>query len=178
MIHLRWTTRRLSKFRSPMTSYTRLTDLLVGELLLVANETYLTGAYFTDDKHTPKVRKDWALAPKHPVLTQATLQLHEYLRGKRTTFTVPLAPEGTEFQRKIWKLVMEIPPGHAISYSELADRAGMPGANRSVGTAVARSPLNIFIPAHRVIAQNGDLGGFAGKWNRKKGLLDLEGQTI
>ena len=161
-----------------MTSYTKLTDPLVGELLLVANETHLTGAYYADAKNTPKPQKDWKLDPKHPVLGQATLQLKEYFRGERKKFTVPLFFEGTDFQRKIWKLVIEIPYGWAISYTDLAQKAGIPRARRAVGTAVAKSRLEVFIPAHRVIAQDGGLGGFSGKWNRKKGLLELEGHSV
>lgn len=161
-----------------MISYAKLRHPLVGEMLLIANETHLTGAYYVDARNAPRVRKDWKLDPKQPVLRKAILELQEYLGGKRKKFTVSLAFEGTEFQNKIWKLVAEIPSGRTVSYTELAQLAGMPGARRSVGTAVARSPFDIFIPAHRVVAQNGGLGGFAGKWNRKKGLLELEGHSI
>jgi O-6-methylguanine DNA methyltransferase len=82
--------------------------------------------------------------------------------------------QGTEFQREVYNLVRQIPVGAVASYTDIAAKLDMPRAGRSVGAAIGKNPLLIFIPDHRVIIQGGSVGGFAGKWNRKPGLLDLE----
>jgi methylated-DNA-[protein]-cysteine S-methyltransferase len=105
-------------------------------------------------------------------------QLGEYFAGRRRTFTVPVRPEGTPFQRRVWQALQEIPYGTTISYSELADRIGDPNAVRAVGLANGRNPVPIIIPCHRVIGKDGSLTGFGGGMALKASLLRLEGAAF
>jgi len=157
-----------------MTSYTTIQTPLLGDLMLVANPTHLTGIYFTNHKHGPEIHKDWVHNPKHPVLVQAAEELQEYLRGQRTTFSVPLHAAGTDFQKKVWQQIARIPFGETITYSELARRAGAPEAIRAAGAATGRNPHSIIVPCHRVVGKNGALTGYAGSLDRKKRLLGIE----
>lgn len=157
-----------------MTSYTKIKTETLGELLLVANDTKLTGIYFADCDHAPKPGADWKNNPKHPVLKQAQAELTEFLKGKRTSFSVPLHFSGTKFQEKVWTQLAKIPFGKTISYSELARRVGAPRAMRAAGSANGKNPLGIIIPCHRVISKDGSLGGYAGRLDRKQHLLDIE----
>ena len=87
---------------------------------------------------------------------------------------MPLLPIGTDFQLQVWSEVQHVPIGNTISYTELATKLRMPRAARSAAAAIGKNPLLIFIPDHRVINRSGTVGGFAGRWNRKPGLLELE----
>jgi methylated-DNA-[protein]-cysteine S-methyltransferase len=157
-----------------MKSYTYLNTQLLGELLLVANATHLVGIYFANHKHVAEPRGEWKLDLKHPVLQQASEEIQEYLNGTRSTFSVPIAFEGTDFQREIWRQIALIPFGQTISYSELARRAKVAKAVRAAGAATGRNPLGIIVPCHRVVGKNGSMTGFAGGLDRKERLLKLE----
>jgi methylated-DNA-[protein]-cysteine S-methyltransferase len=109
------------------------------------------------------------------VLGRAATEISEYAAGTRRTFTVPVAPEGTEFQRRAWEVLRGIPWGETISYAEQARRMGRPTAVRAVGGANGRNPVPILVPCHRVIAADGSLGGFSGGLAHKRALLALEG---
>ena len=109
------------------------------------------------------------------LLEEAEGQLREYFRGERRRFDLPLRPQGTAFQLRIWAELAAIPYGTTLSYGELAKRAGNPGAVRAAGTANGRNPLCILIPCHRVVRGTGELGGFAGGVENKAFLLALEG---
>ena len=108
-------------------------------------------------------------------LQDARAQLAEYFAGTRRAFDLPLAPEGSEFDRATWDQLRRIPHGETISYGELARRVGRPGAARAVGGANGRNPIAIVIPCHRVIASDGTLGGYAGGLPMKRRLLEIEG---
>lgn len=108
------------------------------------------------------------------VLRQARRELLEYLAGERTRFTLPMRPQGTDFQRQVWGALMEIPYGQTRSYGALAAALGRPGAARAVGQANRRNPIPLLIPCHRVVGSDGSLTGYAGGLNVKKRLLDLE----
>ena len=110
----------------------------------------------------------------HP---EATRQLQEYFDGERRQFSLPLAPRGTEFQRRVWAALAEIPYGETRSYGELATALGRPGASRAVGMANGRNPISIVVPCHRVVGANGSITGYAGGVERKVYLLDFERQT-
>ena len=110
-----------------------------------------------------------------PLLHQAGLQLAEYLDGKRLDFDLPLSPEGTEFERRVWQALRAIPYGETRTYGQLAASIGKPSASRAVGRANSRNPLSIFIPCHRVIGAGGKLVGYAGGLDLKTRLLKLEG---
>jgi methylated-DNA-[protein]-cysteine S-methyltransferase len=101
-------------------------------------------------------------------------QLAEYFAGERKTFDLPMAPDGTEFQKRIWDELIRIPYGETISYAELARRVGSEGAARAVGRANATNPIAIVVPCHRVIGANGSLTGYAYGVEMKRRLLDFE----
>lgn len=101
-------------------------------------------------------------------------QLEEYFAGARTSFDLELAPMGTEFQRRVWKGLTEIPFGEAWGYGQLASHIGKPQAARAVGQANGRNPIPIIIPCHRVIAADGSIGGFSSGLPIKRKLLALE----
>ena len=110
-----------------------------------------------------------------PLLREAKAQLDAYFDGRLKVFSLPLAPAGTEFQRKIWGLLQDIPYGTTRTYGEIAALAGDPKACRAVGMANNRNPLSILIPCHRVIGANGSLVGYGGGLEIKLWLLQLEG---
>lgn len=111
---------------------------------------------------------------RHPALRVAAAQLSEYFEGRRRSFTLRLAPEGTGFQRSVWRALEEIPFGETRSYSEIAHRIGRPTATRAVGAANGRNPLPIVVPCHRVIGADGSMTGFAGGLRLKRWLLAHE----
>jgi methylated-DNA-[protein]-cysteine S-methyltransferase len=120
-----------------------------------------------------KPEPEWQESQRGPI-AEAARQLREYFAGKRAQFDLLLAPEGTAFQRDVWRQLQEIPYGETISYGELARRVGNPKASRAVGSANGANPLPIVIPCHRVIAGDGTLGGFGGGLPTKQTLIALE----
>ena len=108
------------------------------------------------------------------VLKQAVSQLEEYFEGKRTDFDLKLNPQGTEFQQKVWRALLEIPFGKTISYMDQTKKLGDVKAIRAVASANGKNPLWIVVPCHRVIGTNGSLTGYAGGLSRKKWLLEHE----
>src|SRR5690606_31148847 len=107
-------------------------------------------------------------------LRTAALQLGEYFSGSRTRFSFKIAPEGTDFQKKVWQQLQQIPFGQTISYLELSRTLGDVKAIRAVASANGKNPLWIVIPCHRVIGTDGSLTGYAGGLWRKKWLLEHE----
>ncbi|MEL7648067.1 MAG: methylated-DNA--[protein]-cysteine S-methyltransferase [Sedimentibacter sp.] len=105
---------------------------------------------------------------------KAAQQLYEYLDGKRSAFDLPLNPQGTEFQKSVWKALLDIPYGETRSYRQVAEAVGNSKACRAVGMANNRNPIMIFIPCHRVVGSDGSLVGYGGGLDMKKQLLDLE----
>jgi methylated-DNA-[protein]-cysteine S-methyltransferase len=146
----------------------------VGTLTLVASHKGLTAILWPQDDSRrvklPILTRD----DKHPVLCQAEKELGEYFAGKRTGFTVALEFAGTDFQKKVWKALLEIPFGETRSYGDIARKVGKPSAMRAVGAANGRNPISIIAPCHRVIGADGSLTGFAGGLAAKKKLLALE----
>ena len=113
-----------------------------------------------------------------PLIKKAAKQLEEYLAGKRKDFDLPLEPIGTEFQKKVWQALCDIPYGETRSYKEVAIAVGNPKASRAVGMANNRNPLGIVIPCHRVIGANGAMVGYAGGLGVKSQLLELERENM
>lgn len=113
-----------------------------------------------------------------PFLAEVERQLEEYFLGKRTQFDIPLAPEGTPFQRKAWEGLLTIPYGETRSYKQMAEYAGSPKGFRAIGLANNKNPISIIIPCHRVIGSDGKLVGFGGGLDMKRYLLDLEQGSI
>jgi methylated-DNA-[protein]-cysteine S-methyltransferase len=110
----------------------------------------------------------------HPLLLQLENELSEYFEGKRASFTLALNPEGTPFQKSVWKTLLAIPYSQIISYAKEAEILGNPKATRAVANANGKNPIAILIPCHRVIASNGTLGGYSGGIDKKEFLLALE----
>ena len=108
------------------------------------------------------------------LLEDCVIQLNEYFEGTRTKFDLKLNPEGTDFQKKVWKQLEQIPYGKTISYLELSKQLGDVKAIRAVANTNGKNPLWIIVPCHRVIGSDGSLTGYAGGLNRKKWLLDHE----
>lgn len=146
----------------------RVIDSPVGPLTLIANENALLSLTWG------KSSGDFVQDRDHPILSETERQLKEYFSGKRTAFDIPLAPEGTDFQKRVWEELSKIPYGQTITYGEQAKRLGRPKAARAVGAANGRNPIGIIIPCHRVIGASGDLTGFAGGIEVKRELLRLE----
>ena len=153
------------------TVYTRM-DSPIGELLLAGDGRTLSLLHMVEGRHP--VRIDAAWQRDDDAFADARAQLGEYFAGGRTTFDVPLALEGTPFQRRVWSALLEIPYGETTSYGELARRIGSPRAMRAVGLANGRNPVAVIVPCHRVIGANGTLTGYGGGLERKRLLLELE----
>jgi methylated-DNA-[protein]-cysteine S-methyltransferase len=145
-----------------------------GQMLLVADDNGLSGVYFDGQKYLPQVETEWRRDARHPTLAQAKRELAEYFGGERKRFDIPLAPEGTAFQKAVWKAIETVGFGETISYGELARRAGSPGNARAAGAATGRNPIGIIVPCHRIVGSDGSLTGYAGGLDRKRALLELE----
>lgn len=109
-----------------------------------------------------------------PILIEAKQQLSEYFSGRRKQFDLPLAMEGTCFQKQVWEALLAIPYGETRSYKQIAESVGHPNAYRAVGMANHVNPIGIVVPCHRVVGSNGKLTGYAGGMEVKQFLLDLE----
>lgn len=123
-------------------------------------------------------KSDTTAHSDHPLLLRLENELAEYFAGDRRTFTLPLNPHGTPFQKKVWETLRTIPYGETISYAEEANRIGNPKAFRAVAGANGRNPISILIPCHRVIASDGTVGGYTGGIEKKIFLLTLERQNL
>jgi methylated-DNA-[protein]-cysteine S-methyltransferase len=156
-----------------MTLYTYY-DSPVQPLLLTSDGTSLTGLYMVEHRHGPEVGADWIEQPDALPFAETKRQLALYFAGQLTEFDLPLAPQGTEFQQKVWQELRRIPYGATLSYGELARRIGSPNASRAVGLANGRNPISIIVPCHRVIGASGKLVGYGGGLSRKEILLALE----
>ena len=147
----------------------------LGELLLVSNGKAITDLHITAGKYVPPVGADWVHDEWQAILQQARRELDDYFAGRRRRFSVPLDPQGTDFQKRAWAALLEIPFGETRTYGQQARAMGRPKAVRAVGAANARNPIGIIVPCHRVIGANGALTGYAGGLRSKEYLLKLEG---
>lgn len=164
---------RKPKVAKAMVEYARL-ETPLGTLVAAASEQHLIGLWFEGQAHFAGVRKDWCEAPSSRVLARCAKQVSEYFAGRRQRFDLPLAPSGTEFQRRVWEEIARVPYGETLSYAELAQRCGRPRATRAAGAATGRNPLSLVVPCHRILAADGGLTGYAGGVERKRRLLALE----
>lgn len=147
----------------------------LGEMLLVGRlaaggRAVLRSLSLPGQKGAVEVEDGWTLAPE--AFAEVAGQLGEYFAGRRDRFDLPLdAGAGTEFQRRVWTALEEIPYGTTVSYGEIARRVGSPGAGvRAVGTAIGRNPLLVVRPCHRVVGADGALRGYAAGLDHKKPL--------
>jgi methylated-DNA-[protein]-cysteine S-methyltransferase len=147
-------------------------DTPIGTLTVVVNgEGALTHVLFDGQSPPAGTERDAVRC------VAATAQLREYFAGERTDFDLPLAPAGSEFQRRVWDELCRVGYGVVTDYGTLGTRIGRPGAARAVGRANATNPIPIVIPCHRVIGANGSLTGYAGGMDAKRLLLDLESRA-
>ncbi len=112
------------------------------------------------------------------LLKQAITELKAYFAGQRRHFDLPLDEQGTDFQKRVWAALREIPYGQTRSYKQIAEAAGSPHGYRATGMANNRNPISIVTPCHRVIGANGMLTGYGGGLDIKKKLLELEASTL
>ena len=146
----------------------------VGKLKLVASADALVAVLWQCEDRN-RVKLDAAtLDSQQPILLETERQLSEYFSGGRTEFDLPLQPDGSEFQKKVWRALREIPFGQTRSYLELAKALGSSKAARAVGAANGKNPLSIIVPCHRVVGADGSLTGFAGGIETKAALLAFE----
>ena len=150
----------------------RFLDSPVGGLLLARDEAGLRLIHFVDGRHRRSPPAEWQ--EDQTAFDDVAAQLGEYFAGARRNFDVPLAPQGTPFQQRVWRALLDIPYGETISYGELAARIGQRTASRAVGLANGSNPISIVIPCHRVIGANGNLTGYGGGLPVKQQLLALE----
>lgn len=147
----------------------------VGKLKLVASANALV-AILWERERPNRIKLAMAKSdPQQPILLETERQLEEYFAGTRNEFNLPLEPAGTEFQKKVWRALREIPFGQTRSYLDLAKSIGSAKAVRAVGAANGKNPLSIVVPCHRVVGANGTLTGFAGGLEVKAKLLAHEG---
>ena len=154
MDHLTWTTHE-----SPL-----------GPLTLVASPRGLRALSYDDDAPRPP-----AARRPPPALARAAAQLDEYFAGARTAFDLDLDLHGSPLQVRVWGELRRIPFGRTVTYRELAEAVGRPDIVRGVAGAVARTPVPIVVPCHRVIGSDGSLRGYVGGLERKASLLAHEG---
>lgn len=143
----------------------------VGTCLIEGNESGVSKIWVLDDE----VQQSKTI-PRE--LSQAVVELGEYFSGKRTEFTFKMNPSGTDFQKKVWNALLEIPFGKTMSYNELAIKLGDIKAIRAVASANGKNPLWVAVPCHRVIGSDGSLTGYAGGLWRKKWLLEHETPSV
>lgn len=160
-----------------------ITDSALGPILLTSDGQNLTGLYLDDfDAIIERLTQVGGSQPYEDddleVFAETRSQLGEYFAGERTTFDLPLAPIGTDFQRAVWAALRSIPYGTTCGYGELAAEISRPTAARAVGAANGRNPISIIVPCHRVIGANGALTGYAWGEERKRALLDLEAGVL
>lgn len=146
-------------------------DSPLGKLEIIASDKAITAIRFTDNlQEKPSETSE--------ILKETRKQLDEYFQNKRTNFDVPLTPSGTDFQKKVWNILKEIPFGKLVSYKEIALRLGNEKQIRAAANANGQNPILILIPCHRIIGRNGTLTGYSGGLGRKKWLLELEKSYI
>lgn len=139
----------------------------IGTIEIVGSSKGILSLDFVQGKNTSK--KDF-----HPCLQACLSQLDEYFKGIRKTFSLPLIVQGTPFQERVWRALLDIPYGEVQSYGDIAEKIGHKNAYRAVGNANHRNKIAIIIPCHRVVGSDGSLTGYAcGLW-RKKWLLEHE----
>ena len=159
-----------------MTTRHAYIDTELGGMLLVAHDNVLTGAYFEGQKYPPAADAigDVVSIEEDRLLSQAASEMRAYLAGERRSFEVSIAPQGDEFSKRVWQILLRIPYGETVTYGAIADELGSKGLSQRVGQSVGHNPLSVIVPCHRVLGADGALTGYAGGLDRKRALLALE----
>ncbi|EQB40015.1 hypothetical protein M947_03045 [Sulfurimonas hongkongensis] len=153
--------------------YSRIITTPIGNMIATADDGAITSFDFVKDGEVFQM-----INVSSPLLLRLEEEIFEYFAGERKEFTLPLSPSGTEFQKGVWKTLLDIPYGETISYATEAKKFGNPKAIRAVANANGKNPISILIPCHRVIASDGGMGGYSGGLDKKKFLLSLESETL
>ena len=143
-------------------------DTEIGRIKISEKDEKIIGLVFSDYKKEDEIEKETELIKK------AYTQLEEYLSGKRTEFNIEIEMIGTEFQKKVWKELLNIPYGETRSYKDIAIAIGNEKACRAVGNANNKNPIAIIVPCHRVVGSDGSMTGYAGGLDIKEKLLKIE----
>ncbi len=149
---------------------------LIGRLLLIGENGLLEELHFPNTAEKTVIGENWH--QDEECFADVLQQLGEYFTGDRQRFEVKMNPKATDFQRKVWQELQQIPYGKTASYGEIAKRIDNPKACRAVGGANGKNPIPIIIPCHRIIGNDGSLTGFGGGLELKKKLLRLENITL
>jgi len=150
--------------------YTDYIDSPLGVVEFKSSDKGVTQAIFCGNKK--------GLIEMNHITVLCKKQLLEYFDGKRTEFDIPLDPQGTEFQKSVWRCLSQIPYGEVYSYLDIAKMVNRPKGSQAVGGANGRNPISLIVPCHRVIGSNGSLTGYAGGIERKLWLLKHEGVKV
>lgn len=152
-----------------------LMDSPIGRLVIGATELGIAELQILEPGQLRAAFSSSELAERH--ISQATAQLQEFFNGQRSSFDLPIDIRGTDFQVAVWDAIGQLDKGEALTYGELADRIGKPGAARAVGGAVGANPLPLIIGCHRVLGAKGAVTGYSGGGGlkTKKWLLEFEG---
>lgn len=148
-------------------------DTVIGKIMIADNGEAITRLYFENQIEEKNFNMQ-----ETSLIKQAISQINEYLCGKRKKFDIKLAFSGTDFQKRVWNALIEIPYGKTATYKDMAKAAGNEKACRAAGMANHNNPIAIIIPCHRVIGSNGSLVGFGGGLETKEFLLNLEKKNI
>jgi len=179
---------RLSLFESYNPSYTNIFYAKeiycpLGSLIAIADNSHLYALVFISDSTAKTIKKILntysanLIFDENKILTQTKTQLDKYFKGELKNFSIPLKLTGTDFQKKVWQALLQIPYGKTISYKQEALNIGNEKAFRTVANANGKNPISIIVPCHRVVNSNGKLGGYTGGIEKKVFLLDLESSS-
>ena len=147
-------------------------DTEIGRIKISEKDGKIIGLGFSDYKKEDEIEKET------DAIRKTYLQLKEYLSGKRKNFDIEIEMIGTEFQKKVWKELLNIPYGETRSYKDIAIAIGNGKACRAVGNANNKNPIAIIVPCHRVVGSNGSMTGYAGGLDIKEKLLKIEKYNI
>lgn len=142
----------------------------VGNIRIISKEGCLSHLQFTDDETDGEILDQ--------VLLSTVQQLKEYFGNGREIFDMPIGLGGTDFQHRVWMEIANIPFGTTTTYMKIAQKLGNPAAVRAVGAAIGANPILVVLPCHRVLGKDGTLTGYAGRINKKKALLEMEGHAF
>lgn len=150
-------------------------DSPLGSMTMASDGTHLVGLWFDGQKHfASTLDKERKERDDLPVFEETRRWLDLYFNGKDPDFTPALFMRRTDFRRQVWKMLLNIPYGHTVTYGEVAKGIGKPEAAQAVGGAVGHNPISLIVPCHRVVGADGSLTGYAGGIERKRWLLERE----
>lgn len=156
--------------------YTNIKTKL-GMVTASGEKNSLTGIWFENQKYYNAKTDIWTFAPNEKIFKDLEIWFEDYFNGKNPPIEFELKPLGSEFQKKVWDILLNIPYGEITTYGEIAKAINIK-SSQAVGGAVGHNPISILIPCHRVIGKDRSLTGYAGGFERKKYLLKLEGINI